>query len=267
MRLNRTVEEFLRRDRRVVVGALLLLTVLAWTYLAAAATEMGAPTTGGMVRVENMMALRPWSTLDAVFMFMMWAIMMVGMMTPSATPMILLYSTVLRKRAKSDNPVVPTAAFLAGYVAVWMIFSVAATGAQWGLERAALLSPMMASTSPLFAGLVLIAAGVYQWTPYKNACLSRCRDPVWFLSRMWRDGTGGAFRMGLVHGAFCLGCCWVLMALLFVGGVMNLLCVAAITVFVMLEKAAPFGREMGRAAAWALVAVGGLMMAWAMVRY
>ena len=267
MGLNRAVEEFLRRDRRVVVAALLLLTVLAWAYLAVAATEMGASTTGGTVRAENMMALRPWSTLDAVFVFMMWAIMMVGMMTPSATPMILLYSTVLRKRAKSDNPLVPTAAFFAGYVAVWMIFSVAATGAQWGLERAALLSPMMASTSTMFAGLVLIAAGVYQWTPYKNACLSRCRDPVWFLSRMWRDGTGGAFRMGLVHGAFCLGCCWVLMALLFVGGVMNLLCVAAIMVFVMLEKAAPFGRQMGRAAACGLVAVGGLMMASAIVRY
>ena len=261
MSLDRAVEEFLRRDRRVVVGSLLLLTVLAWAYLAVVATGMGAAQTGGMETIENMMALKPWSTLDALFVFMMWAIMMVGMMTPSATPMILLYSTVLRKRAKRDNPLVPTAAFFAGYVAVWMIFSVAATGAQWGLERAALLSPMMASTSTVFAGLVLIAAGAYQWTPYKNACLSRCRDPVWFLSRMWRDGTGGAFRMGLVHGAFCLGCCWVLMALLFVGGVMNLLCVAAITVFVMLEKAAPFGREMGRAAACGLVAAGVLMIA------
>ena len=217
--------------------------------------------TGGMDNVEGMMALKPWTALDAIFMFLMWATMMVGMMTPSATPMILLYAMALRKRAKADNPLVPTAAFFAGYVAVWVAFSVAATGAQWGLERAALLSPVMTSSSAIFAGLVLILAGVYQWTPYKNACLSRCREPVWFLSRMWRDGTGGAFQMGLVHGGFCLGCCWVLMALLFVGGVMNLVCVAAITVFVMVEKAAPFGRGIGQAAALALVVLGIFMIA------
>jgi predicted metal-binding membrane protein len=193
-------------------------------------------------------------------MFLMWTVMMVGMMTPAAAPMILLYAMVLRKRAKADSPLIPTAAFFAGYVAVWVAFSAAATGAQWGLERAALLSPMMISTSTIFAGIVLIVAGVYQWTPYKNVCLSRCREPVWFLSRIWRDGTAGAFRMGLVHGAFCLGCCWLLMALLFVGGVMNLLSVAAITVFVLVEKVAPFGRGIGRAAALGLVALGVFMI-------
>ena len=260
MRLDRAVEGFLRRDRRAVIGALLLLTSLAWIYLILLAGEMGMTLTGGVEHIESMMALEPWSTLDAIFMFLMWTVMMVGMMTPSATPMILLYTMVLRKRAKNDSPLIPTAAFFAGYVAVWVLFSMAATGAQWGLMRAALLSPMMTSTSTIFAGTVLIMAGVYQWTPYKNVCLTRCREPVWFLSRIWRDGTGGAFRMGLVHGAFCLGCCWILMALLFVGGVMNLLTVAAIAVFVMVEKVAPFGRGIGRATALGLVVLGVFMI-------
>jgi len=231
--LDRAVEGLLRRDRFAVIGALIVLTALAWGYLVLLGGEMGMTLTGAMEQIQSVVALRPWTALDAMFMFLMWAVMMVGMMTPSATPMILLYAMVSRKRAKTDSPLIPTAAFFAGYLAVWSAFSAAATGAQWGLERAALLSPMMISSSTLFAGIVLIAAGVYQWSPYKNACLTRCREPVWFLSRIWRDGTGGAFRMGLVHGAFCLGCCWVLMALLFVGGVMNLLSVAAVTVFVM----------------------------------
>jgi len=260
MGLNSAVEGFLRRDRQVVVGALLLLTSLAWIYLVLLVDEMGTTLTGGMENMGSMMVLEPWTALDAMFMFLMWAVMMVGMMTPSATPMILLYSMVLRKRAKTENPLIPTAIFFAGYVAVWAVFSAAATAAQWGLERAALLSPMMISTSSIFAGIVLIVAGVYQWSPYKHVCLTRCREPVWFLSRIWRDGAGGAFRMGLVHGAFCLGCCWLLMALLFVGGVMNLLSVAAIMVFVMVEKVAPFGRGIGRAAAVGLVALGVFMV-------
>jgi predicted metal-binding membrane protein len=258
--LDRAVEGLLRRDRFAVIGALIVLTSLAWGYLVVLVGEMGMTLTGGMEQMQSMMALRPWTALDAIFMFLMWAVMMVGMMTPSASPMILLYAMVSRKRAKVDSPLISTAAFFAGYLAVWSAFSAAATGAQWGLERAALLSPMMTSTSAIFAGIVLMAAGLYQWTSYKNACLTRCREPVWFLSRIWRDGTRGAFRMGFVHGAFCLGCCWVLMALLFVGGVMNLLTVAAITVFVIVEKVVPFGRGIGRAAAIGLVALGVFMV-------
>ena len=256
MAIDQAVEGFLRRDRQAVIGALLLVTGLAWFYLILLASEMGVTLVGGDQPMANMIVVKAWTTIDAMFMFLMWAVMMVGMMTPSATPMILLYTTVLRKRARTESPLIPTASFFAGYITVWLVFSAAATGAQWGLERAALLSPMMVSNSTTFAGIVLVLAGAYQGTPYKNACLSRCRDPVWFLSRIWRDGSGGAFRMGLVHGSFCLGCCWVLMALLFVGGVMNLLSVAAITVFVLVEKVAPFGRVVGRAAALILVALG-----------
>ena len=147
--------------------------------------------------------------------------MMVGMMLPSATPMVLLYARVCRKSLDMAAP--DTGAFVMGYVAVWTLFSAAATALQWGLEQAALLSPTMTSASPFFAGMVLVLAGLYQWTPAKQACLSRCRSPVEFLSTHWRPGAGGAFAMGLRHGAFCVGCCWALMALLFVGGVMNLL--------------------------------------------
>jgi predicted metal-binding membrane protein len=175
--------------------------------------------------------------------------MMLGMMLPSATPMILLYARVVRHSAKNTEPLIHTSAFLAGYVVVWTVFSVTATAMQYGLEQAALLSPMMISASPVFGGIVLLVAAVYQWTPYKNACLHRCRSPVWFLSTYWRDGANGALRMGLAHGAYCLGCCWALMLLLFVGGVMNLLCIAAITIFVLAEKVLPRGRDIGRVGA------------------
>ncbi|MFA9421659.1 MAG: DUF2182 domain-containing protein, partial [Gammaproteobacteria bacterium] len=201
---------------------------------------------GDGMAMPDLMKLTPWTPIDAVFMFLMWAVMMVGMMLPSATPMILLYARVVRHNAKNTEPLIHTSAFLAGYVVVWTVFSAAATAMQYGLEQTALLSPMMISASPVFGGIVLLVAAVYQWTPYKNACLRRCRSPVWFLSTYWQDGASGALRMGLAHGAYCLGCCWALMLLLFVGGVMNLLCIAAITIFVLAEKVLPRGHDIGR---------------------
>ena len=243
------VERVLRRDRVVVLGSIAAITALAWLYL----FDMAAGRTG----MADMARLRPWTGAEAAMMFVMWAVMMVGMMLPSATPMVLLYARVCRKRLEMAAPDIPTGAFVMGYVAVWVVFSAAATALQWGLEQGALLSPVMTSASPLFAGAVLVLAGLYQWTPAKNACLSRCRSPVEFLSTNWRAGAGGAFEMGLRHGAFCVGCCWALMALLFVGGVMNLLWVALITLFVLLEKVVPFGDGVGKTAG-ALLALGGL---------
>lgn len=258
--LDRAAENLLRRDRQVVLAGLILITALAWSYLVYLVLQMG---TGEMdthgEAMAGMMQLAPWSATDALLMFVMWAVMMVGMMLPSATPMVLLYARVVRHKADNDNPLTNSGAFLAGYVIVWTLFSAAATGLQWGLEQAALLSPMMVATSPVLGGLLLIAAAIYQWTPHKDACLRRCRAPAWFLSRHWRDGAGGALRMGLVHGAWCLGCCWALMLLLFVGGVMNLLVIAAITIFVLLEKVAPGGRTLGRAGA-VLLAVAGIAL-------
>jgi len=204
---------------------------------------------GDGMAIPALMKRTPWTAIDALFMFLRGAVMMLGMMLPSATPMILLYARVVRHSAKNTEPLIHTSAFLAGYVVVWTIFSVTATAMQYGLEQAALLSPMMISASPVFGGIVLLVAAVYQWTPYKNACLRRCRSPVWFLSTYWRDGANGALRMGLAHGAYCLGCCWALMLLLFVGGVMNLLCIAAITIFVLAEKVLPRGHDIGRVGA------------------
>jgi predicted metal-binding membrane protein len=202
------------------------------------------------------MALHPWTAHDFAMMLLMWAVMMVGMMVPSATPMALVYAGVARKAHRQGTPVAPTFLFVAGYVAMWCLFSVGATAAQWALERAALLSPNMVATSPGLGAVLLGAAGIYQLTPAKDACLRHCRSPAHFLSEHWRPGLAGAFRMGIVHGAWCLGCCWILMALLFVGGVMNLLWVAAIALFVLLEKALPLGDRGGRLAGWAMIAAG-----------
>ena len=150
----------------------------------------------------------------------------------------------------------PTGVFLLGYLAVWIVFSAVAAVAQWSLHATALLSPMMVSTSPLLGGALLVAAGVFQWTPLKNVCLTHCRSPLSFLMTDWRDGKLGAFAMGIKHGAFCAGCCWVLMLLLFVAGVMNVLWIAALTALVLLEKIAPRGLWMGRVAGLALIAWG-----------
>ncbi len=182
------------------------------------------------------------------------------MMLPSAAPMILTFSTVNRKRREQEQPFVPTGIFVLGYLAVWTIFSALAALAQWALHATALLSPTMASTSPFFGRALLIAAGVFQWTPMKHACLRHCRSPLSFLMTDWREGKSGALRMGLKHGAYCTGCCWFLMALLFVAGVMNMWWVAIIAGFVLLEKVAPKGMWIGRIAGALLIAWGAWMM-------
>ncbi len=243
-----TLETILKRDRIIVLSGVVGAAALAWVYLAVVAAGMGD--------AEAMARIRPWGAVDFALMFLMWAVMMVGMMLPSAAPMILLFAAINRKQREQGGPFVPTGAFGAGYVIAWTGFSVLATALQWALEQVALMSPMMVSASPAVGGLVLVAAGVYQWTPLKHACLKRCRSPFEFISRRWRRGAGGALAMGLEHGAFCVGCCWVLMGLLFVGGVMNLLWVAAIAFFVLIEKAAPFGALAGRASGLILIFAG-----------
>ena len=191
------------------------------------------------------MAMTAWSAVDLVVLFLMWAIMMVGMMLPSAVPLILNFAAESRRTGAQQQVFGLTTLLTLGYVAVWAGFSVAATLAQWALHEAALLSPMMVSTSPVLSGVLLLAAGTYQLTPMQYNLLKRCRQPLHFLRLNWRKGTGGAFAMGLEHGAYCLGCCFVLMGILFFGGVMNLLFLAAVTVFVLFEKALPFGNVAG----------------------
>ena len=255
-------ESVARRDRRVVLFGLFAVTALAWLYLVLMARDMGAMPSMGDALARPRAA--PWTAVDFVLMFVMWAVMMVGMMLPSASPMILMFARINRGRGGKVGPLVPTGIFVAGYVAVWTAFSLAATVAQWILQDVGLLSPMMAGTSALFGGLVLVAAGIYQWTPLKHACLRHCQTPLGFLMTRWRDGTGGAFRMGLGHGAYCVGCCWVLMALLFVGGVMNLVWVAALAALVFAEKIVPPGPWPPRIAGAVLFSWGAWVLAMAL---
>ena len=219
-----SVKALVKSDRVVAAAGLAGVTLLAWAWL----VRMGGMDMGA--------ALRSFSPPLA---FLMWAVMMVGMMLPSAAPMILVFAAVNRRRTERGGAAVATWIFAAGYLLAWIVFSAAATAGQWGLERAAAVSSETLRATPVVGGLILIAAGVYQLTPLKRACLVRCQSPLAFVLNEWRDGTGGALVMGLRHGAFCVGCCWLLMALLFVAGVMNLFWVAGIALFVLVEKLVP----------------------------
>jgi predicted metal-binding membrane protein len=245
------LERLLRRDRAVTLVALVGASLLAWAYiLAGAGMDMAAMEVGSM-SMPGMTMSNVWTPSYFALMLVMWAIMMVAMMLPSAAPMILLFATIERRRHQTA-PFVATAIFSAAYLVVWSAFSVAATLLQWMLDRWAVLSPTMATTSGLIAGAVLIAAGIYQFTPLKQACLRGCRSPLEFISRYW---SSGPFGIGLRHGFYCVGCCWVLMLLLFVSGVMNLIWVAVIAVFIWIEKVAPRGPWLG-------YGVGVLLVGW-----
>jgi predicted metal-binding membrane protein len=246
------IEGALRRDRLLVIACLLLAIVLSWSYLISGAGMMQPM--GDMLMP---MSTGPWTPAHAALVLAMWAVMMAAMMLPSAAPVILLYAGIARRSLERGQPVGASGAFALGYLAAWAAFSLVATALQFGLEQAALLSPMMESSSKVLAGAVLIATGVYQWMPLKQACLRHCRSPLEFITTRWRPGAGGAFRMGLGHGTVCVGCCWLLMLLLFVGGVMNLAWIAAIALFVLVEKFGPAGHWIGRIAGALLIAWGG----------
>ncbi|MCH7539314.1 MAG: DUF2182 domain-containing protein, partial [Proteobacteria bacterium] len=237
------LERVLRHDRVIVVGGLVGVIVLSWTYiLAGAGMNMDVGASGsGLMEMQT-----AWTPAYFGVMVVMWWVMMMAMMLPSTAPMVLLFAAVSRKNREAERPYVPAAVFAGGYVAAWAGFSLAATLLQWRLEHLALLSPIMASNTALLGAGLLIAAGIYQVTPLKHACLRHCRTPFDFLGRRWRQGAWGAFTMGLEHGLFCLGCCWVLMGLLFYGGVMNLWWIAGLAAYVLFEKLAPAGHWIGR---------------------
>ncbi len=250
----------LRRDRMIVLSGLAGVTVLAWMYM--------FYLSGNMQNMDMEMAaprMQTWDAVDFALTFVMWAVMMVAMMVPSASPMILMYSTFHRRHHEQENRLAAISMFLLGYIISWTAFSLLATLAQWALHSAALLSATMASTSSVFGGLLLVAAGVFQWTPLKHACLHHCRTPLGFLMNEWRDGVRGALVMGIRHGNVCIGCCWLLMALLFVAGVMNLLWVAIIAVLVLVEKVTPVGNWMSRAAGLVLASAGVWVVAGALL--
>ena len=255
-----SLESLLKRDRAIVLAGLVGISAPAWLYMV---HEARAMVHTGVCQCMGMKMSGPdmqaWSVSQLIPLFLMWAEMMVAMMIPSAASMILVFAAVNRQRRAQEQPFVPTGIFLLGYLAVWTAFSALAAVAQWMLHATALLSPMMVSTSPILGGILLLAAGAFQFTPLKNACLTHCRSPLSFLMTDWREGKPGAFIMGLKHGAYCTGCCWFLMALLFVAGVMNMWWVAIIAVFVLVEKAAPKGLLAGRIAG-ALLAVWGVCL-------
>jgi predicted metal-binding membrane protein len=263
------LEAVLRRDRLLVAGALAVTVALAWAYVLwlAADMDMGGMDMTGFRMIPAgigimLPANEPWRAIEFAYVFVMWAVMMVGMMAPSAAPMILMYARVGRQGRIAGKPLVATGWFAAGYFLIWIGFSLAATLVQWMIERAALLDSRMTSASDVLGGIVLIAAGVYQWSSLKDVCLAQCQSPIGFLMRYggFRGDLPGCLLMGLRHGAYCIGCCWALMALLFVGGVMNVLWIALLALLVLLEKLAPFGRWIARAVGVACVAAGAGML-------
>ncbi len=258
-----TPTDWRRWERWVVWSALLGVAALAWIYLLTMPMSgmshgetMPADTTRGMMVAK----LGAWTTAELAMMTVMWIVMMLGMMLPSAAPMVLMVARLAAGQRSKGVRSTSTAAFGAGYVVVWSAFSIAATGLQWGLERVELLGASMALNGGLVAGGLLILAGLYQFSALKDACLSLCRSPLAFVLHHWRDGKLGALVMGMHHGLFCLGCCWALMLLLFVLGVMNLIWVALLAAYVLAEKVLPGGRWLSQAAGVLAIVAGAYLV-------
>ena len=256
----------LRRDRVIVGASLVALIAIAWAYVVWLIHTMSM---GGMEMpdmrviadpfdVAMVPSLQPWSAAEFAFTFVMWVIMMVGMMTPSVAPMVLIYARVGRQAELQGKPLAATGYFAGGYLIAWAVFALVATTGQWLLERAALLTPMLESASSVLGGLILMAAGLYQWTPVKDACLNYCQAPLHFIQQHggFQRNPLGSLGIGFRHGLYCIGCCWALMALLFVGGIMNVLWIAGIAVFVLAEKVIPSGHVLSRIGGVVLAAAG-----------
>lgn len=260
------VDALVRRDRVVVAAALLAVCTLAWIVTAGFARTMAG--TNGMDDMPDMqgmpgmdMSAPAWTFADFGLVAVMWAVMMAAMMLPASIPMLTVFAIINRRRREQAAPYVGTAVFLAGYLMAWSSFGIIATLAQWQLTALGLVSPMMASRSPLLTVSLFVVAGLYQLSAFKDACLSRCRSPAGFVLSEWRDGAAGALLMGLRHGLFCIGCCAVLMLLLFAVAVMDLRWVAALAVLVSIEKLLPYPRFWRRAIAAALIAAGAVVLA------
>jgi predicted metal-binding membrane protein len=273
---SQALELVLRRDRAVIVAALVVITGLAWAYVLWLANDMAMdgmdmpdfrmiPSGMGLM----MPVSAPWQPIEFVFTFVMWVVMMIGMMTPSAANMVLLYARVGRQAEMQGKPFASSNWFFGGYLLAWVAFALVATLAQWAAQRASLLTPMMGNASVIFDGALLMTAGLYQWTPLKDACLRQCQAPLQFLQRHggFRRDAKGSLELGLRHGAYCVGCCWTLMTLLFVGVLMNPLWIAALTIFVLVEKVIPAGRVIARVAGGVLVAGGGWLLATALIQW
>lgn len=264
------LERLIRRDRIVVSIALLCISVLAWAYVLrlAADMDMGGMNMTGMrmvstgFRMVMSPGLEPWTIHEFLLMFVMWVVMMAGMMMPSVAPVVLLYANVRRRAVSDGEPFAPTGCFVSGYLLAWTGFALLATLAQWGLERGALLSAKMAMANARLGGLLLVIAGLYQWSPLKRLCLAHCESPLTFLQRHrgFRRDAGKSLALGMRHGIYCLGCCWALMVLLFAGGVMSVLWISGIAALVLVEKLAPAGQLVRKIAGVGLLAAGAWLL-------
>jgi len=231
------LERALRRDRALLAAGLAAILAPVWVWLVRASLDMY----GDMSGWSAWMMRASWDAPYTTLIFAMWAVMMAGMMLPSAAPAVLIYARVARSGEAPDRPVLRAYLFAAGYLVCWTAFSAAATAVQATLSRVALMNPMMELATPWLSAAVLALAGLYQWSPVKRACLARCRAPAQWIVENWRPGALGALRMGMAHGLYCVGCCWALMLLLFAGGVMSLWVIAGLSVFVLVEKVGWFG--------------------------
>jgi len=261
-----TIEAVMRRDKLIVATSLSLLALIAWGYVLRliGMMDMGGMAMPGMRMSSNpsevamFSSLQPWNIAEATFAFIMWAVMMVGMMTPAAAPTILIYARVHRQASLDDSPLAATGYFAGGYFLAWIGFSLGATLGQWLLERSTLLDVTMRVTDHVFGGVVLIAAGLFQLSPVKDACLRQCQSPLLYIQRHggFNQGRAGSLKLGFDLGLYCVGCCWALMALLFVSGIMNILWIAGIAVFVLAEKLMPKLGILSRLAGAVLIAAG-----------
>jgi predicted metal-binding membrane protein len=247
-----------RLSRLGVIAVIAGAIALGWAWIVPMARDMYGPMTGA----SAWMMRSSWDAPHLFLLWLMWAVMMAAMMLPSAVPLLLLYDGVLRRRHASGRTAVQVYAMGAGYVAVWAVFSIGATALQRVLSGMLILNPMMEMPGRTAVGATLLLAGAWQLTPWKAACLSQCRSPLAFVMQRWRDGAAGALRMGVEHGAWCVGCCWALMLLLFAGGVMNLTVIVGLTAIVLIEKLLPLGVALSRVVGVLMLAAG----VWLMVR-
>jgi len=249
-------------NQRIIIGLLLFTMVcLAWSYLIWMTYSMAPKSSSQMAHHALMPSMAHMHTVNIWWLFVMWAVMSIAMMLPTAFPLVMLFNRFWTGRYPSVDPIQPTLLLISGYLSVWIVFGAAAALVQFWLEQAQLLTHVMGKLkNPLTGGLVLVGAGIFQLTPLKTACLSKCRTPMMYLNTNWREGKFGSFLMGLNHGAFCLGCCWALMLVMFVTGVMNLVWMAILAALMLAEKIVPDGLLLARITGVAMIGGGGLLI-------
>jgi len=255
--MNNVTQAVVQRDRKIVLSGLAAVILLTTVYTVYMARELHVPVDMAMMPTAHISLT---GHNDFLLLFTMWAVMQVAMMSPTAVPMILMYSKIERHNQPQRFPFFRISLFFMGYLILWAVFSSVFALLQMGMHSASLLSPTMATNNPWLSGGILIAAGLFQFSSLKQACLKQCRSPVTYLMTEWRGGRGGALLMGLRHGLHCVGCCWIIMALLFVAGVMNLFWMAAITAFVLIEKLTARGENFGRIVGVGLIIWGILII-------